>query len=168
MSTPYIGEIRLVGFTFAPQGWAFCDGSTLSIAENDTLFSLLGTTYGGDGVSTFQLPNLTGRIPVHAGTGQSPYVQGQTGGATTVTLNANQMPAHQHSVASQNGGGNSQTPAGNYFASTSPAVYATPATYVAMGSTVGAAGSSQPHDNMQPYLVMNYIISLFGVYPSRS
>ena len=168
MSTPYIGEIRLVGFSFAPEGWAFCDGSTLSIAENEVLFALLGTTYGGNGVSTFSLPNLTGRVVVHQGTGQSTYVIGQSGGSSTVALTANQMPSHQHAVASQNGAGDAATPAGNFFASTSPPVYATPAAYVSMGSAVGAAGSSQGHDNMQPYIVMNFIISLFGVFPSQN
>ena len=168
MSTPYVGEIRLVGFTFAPQGWAFCDGSLLSIADNEVLFTLIGTTFGGNGQTTFALPNLTGRVVVHQGTGQSTYSLGQSGGVTAVTLSASQMPAHTHAVNSQSGGGNASAAAGNFFATTAPPIYATPSGYVTMGSTVGSAGANQPHDNMQPYLVMNYIISLYGVYPSQS
>jgi len=169
VSDPYVGEIRLVGFNFAPEGWAFCDGSTLSIADNDVLFNLLGTTFGGNGTNTFALPNLTGRVVVHQGTGTgSSYTLGQTGGVSSVTLSATQMPAHSHAVKSQSGAGNATGPAGNFFATASPSVYATASGYVSMGSTVGSTGGSQPHDNMQPYLVMNYIISLFGVYPSQS
>ena len=169
MSTPYIGEIRLVGFNFAPASWAFCDGSLLSVADNAALFNLLGTTYGGDGQNTFALPNLTGRVVMHQGPGTgSTYTIGQTGGVTSVTLSANQMPLHTHAVNSRSGGGNAVTAAGNFFAPTSPPVYAVPAGYVAMGSSVASAGGSQSHDNMQPYLVMNYIISLYGIYPSQN
>ena len=168
MSSSYVGEIRLVGFNFAPQGWAFCDGSLLSIANNEVLFTLLGTTYGGDGVNTFALPNLTGRVPVHQGTGQSNYVMGQTGGVASVTLTTNQMPIHTHTVNGQSGIGNAVSPVNNYFAGSTPAIYSLPSGYVNMGSVVGLTGGSQAHDNMQPYLAMNYIISLFGIYPSQN
>jgi microcystin-dependent protein len=170
MSDPYVGQIALVAFNFAPQGWAFCDGSLLSISENDVLFVLLGTTYGGDGQTTFGLPDLRGRVPIHQGTlaGGGAYTLGQQGGASSVTLSSGQMAAHTHAVASLSGAGTATTANGNYFASSASEVYGVPGSYVAMGSTVSPMGGSQSHDNMQPYLAMNYIISLYGIFPSQS
>lgn len=167
MSTPYIGEIRLFGGNFAPAGWAFCDGSLLPISENDALFVLIGTTYGGDGQSTFALPDLRGRTPVH----QAPtYVMGQKGGAESVTLTTQQLPAHTH-TALGTGGGNAISPGGAYW-STDPggntAAYSSANPDSAMSAAaVGTTGGSTPHDNMSPFLVVNYIIALFGVFPSQ-
>jgi microcystin-dependent protein len=172
MATPYIGEIRIFGGNFPPQGWAFCDGSLLAISENDALFNLIGTTYGGNGTNTFALPDLRGRVAVHQGSnGSSSYVIGQQGGGETVTLATGQLPAHTHQA---NGGpaGTTVSPSGNFW-STDPAgntaAYAssTPDSKMNAGA-LSSAGGSQPHDNMSPYLVTNYIISLFGIYPSRS
>jgi microcystin-dependent protein len=168
MATGYIGEIRLVGFNFAPSGWAMCNGQTLSISENEALFTLLGTTYGGDGQNTFALPNLQGRVPVHQGTGLSSYTLGEIGGVATVTLNTSQMPTHTHPVTCQTGAGTAGTAVNGVFAPAPKGVYATPGASVAMGSLVSSVGGSLSHDNMQPYLAMNYIISLYGVFPSQS
>ena len=171
MSEQYIGEIRAVGFNFAPTGWALCNGQTLPINQNQALFSILGTTYGGDGVTTFNLPDLRGRTPVHFGTGGSgnQVSLGQVGGAESVILNGNQSP-HTHLVAAQSAGGNSNTPSGNLpGASASPvqAYGSTPGPQM-NGSIVGLAGGSQPHSNIQPVLVVNYIIAITGIFPSRN
>ncbi len=171
MSQAFVGEIRLVGFNFNPSGWHLCDGSLLSISENDVLFSLLGTSYGGDGQNTFAVPDLRGRAPIHQGQGQglSLYVIGQQGGLESVTLNTTQLPVHTHGVSATSVQGTSSTAAGSYFGPTSPVnIFATTGNPVAMGSQVGMAGSGQPHENRQPFLTMNYVISLYGVYPSRS
>jgi microcystin-dependent protein len=166
MSQPYIGEIRMFGGNFAPAGWAFCDGSILSIAENDTLFTLIGTTYGGDGQTTFALPNLQSRVPVHMGNG---FTLAQTGGEEQVTLTVNQIPAHSHVPQANSGTGTQTSPAGNVWASSSNFPYATNAPSASMNpGAVGLAGGSQPHDNMVPFLAINFIISLFGIYPSQS
>ncbi len=174
MSSPYVGEIRLFAGNFAPVGWAFCDGSIQSIANNETLFNLIGTTYGGDGQSTFALPNLSGRFPLHQGTGQgAAYVMGQSGGAETVAVTVAQLPAHSHQVATT-APGTANVPASTLLLSDqagAPPVYAAPnaATLVALaGQSVGATGGGQGHDNMHPYLAVNFIISLFGVYPSQN
>jgi microcystin-dependent protein len=158
----------MVGFNFAPSGWAFCDGSLVAISENSTLYNLIGTTYGGDGQTTFGLPNLLGRVPVHMGSG---FVQGQLAGTETVTLLTSQIPAHTHAAAASGNGGASNVPTNNYWA------YWTGAQYTSAGTAANAAmrsdavvpvGGSQPHDNMMPFLAVNFIISLFGIYPSQS
>ncbi len=166
---PYVGEISLVGFNFAALDFALCSGALLSIAQNTVLFELIGTTYGGDGQNTFALPDLRGRAPVHmSSTG---YVIGQLGGAELVTLTQNQLPQHAHQVAAAAAAGSRQSPAAAALATARDPAYAVPALLpvtVAMGaSAISPAGGSQPHDNMPPYVVMNYQISLFGVFPSQ-
>ena len=168
MSTPYIGEIRMFAGNFAPAGWAFCNGALMAIDQNDALFNLIGTTYGGDGQTTFALPNLQSRVPVHAGPG---FTLGQTGGAESVTLTTSQIPAHSHVPLCFDGAGNQSSPANGVWASTSPATYyaTDPAPNVQMSpAAIGSSGGSQPHDNMMPFLVINFILSLFGVFPSQT
>jgi microcystin-dependent protein len=155
---------------FAPIGWALCQGQILSIAENDVLFQLIGTTYGGDGQQTFALPDLQGRVPIHMGTlpGGSTYIIGQNGGAEIVTLTPQQIPAHTHQALCASGPGNSPSPAGAFWASDGAARYASGnAPLAALNSnTVTTAGGNQPHDNVVPFLAINFIISLFGIFPS--
>jgi microcystin-dependent protein len=167
MSEPYVGEIRLFAGNFAPLNWAFCDGQLLSIAENVVLFELIGTTYGGDGQSTFQLPDLRGRVPVHQGNG---YVQGQSGGQETVTLSGAQMPAHSHAMqASTSPASATQGPTGVLGSSAAMHLYGTGAPNMAMdANAITQAGGGQPHENMPPFVALNYIISLFGVFPSQN
>jgi microcystin-dependent protein len=178
MAQPFLGQIMLVGFNFAPIGWAFCDGSLLSIAQNTALFSLLGTTYG-DGVNNFALPDLRGRVPLGFGNGPglSPYVLGQQTGSEAVALTAAQMPAHSHMLGAQDATGNTLSPTGAFLArGEEPAskanvnIYSTStASPVTLNqATVQVAGGSQPHANIQPVLAMNYIIALQGIFPSRS
>lgn len=173
MSDPYVGEIRLVGFNFAPVGWAFCNGETLAISQYEVLFQLIGTTYGGDGQQTFQLPDLQGRSPVHQGQGAglSSRVLGEKAGSEQVTLSPQQMPQHSHPAKCDTTGGNQLSPA-NGFWSVDPSGqfgnYAASTDSVMNPGAVGMAGGSQPHENLQPYLGMNYIISLFGIFPSQS
>jgi microcystin-dependent protein len=164
MSTPYVGEIRLVAFNFAPENWALCNGATLSISQNEVLFALLGTTFGGDGVNTFRVPDLQGRIALHQG---STFVMGQSGGAESVTLTTAQLPSHTHTIGAQVAAGTAQSPAGGVFAASSAPQYGTGAGSVS-GQALQSAGSGQPHENRMPYLTCNYIISLFGIFPSRS
>ena len=166
MDTPFIGEIALVGFNFAPNGWALCDGSLLPIAQNTALFSLLGTQYGGDGITNFALPDLRGRAPIHfgAGTALSPREIGERGGAEVVALTKAQLPPHTHSEPAA-GRRTSGQPTGR-----APAIggdYGRPSTTAKMAPT-GPVGGGQPHENMPPFLVMNYIIALFGIYPPRA
>jgi microcystin-dependent protein len=165
MSQPYVGEIRIFGGNFAPVGWMFCDGQLLPISEYDTLFNLIGTYYGGDGQSTFGLPDLRGRLPIHMGNG---FVLSQTGGVETVTLTANTIPAHNHTVTASSSPSYTSVPNGNYLAS-GPDIYdqGKPGTAV-MAGAISSAGGSQPHSNLQPYLCLDFIISLFGIYPSQS
>ncbi len=166
MSQPFVGEIRMAGFNFPPAGWARCDGSLLPIAENDTLFNLIGTTYGGDGQTTFALPDLRGRMPVHAGNG---LTLGQVGGVEQVTLTANQIPSHTHAAQAQNSVGNSASPANSVWAnSTLNQFTAGPAAAPMNAANVAATGGNQPHDNMMPFTAVNFIISLFGIYPSQN
>jgi microcystin-dependent protein len=167
MSYPFIGEIRMFGGNFAPQGWMFCDGSLLPIAENEALFTLIGTTYGGDGQSTFALPDLRGRVPVHQGTS---FTLGQSGGEETVTLTASQIPTHTHQGRGTGDGGAATDPTNGVWASTPQLPYhAVADPQVAMApDAVGTAGGSQPHDNMLPFLGMNFIISLFGIFPTQA
>ncbi len=168
MSSPYVGEIRIVGFNFAPLDWAFCDGALLQISQNDTLYNLIGTTYGGDGQTTFALPDLRSRIPIHQGTG---FTLAQNGGAETVTLTVGQIPAHSHVPLANSGGGTSNNPAGNVWANWTGDQYSDqpPSSQNQMNAAaVGFTGGSQPHNNIPPYLAVNFIISLFGIYPSQS
>ena len=172
MSQPYVGEIRLFGGNFAPAGWAFCDGRLLPISENETLFQLIGTTYGGDGQSTFALPDLRGRVPVHQGTGAgATYLMAQTGGVESVTLTTAQMPVHTHPMQATSSG-QQASPQGAYFAVVSSsqaganAYGAAPTDTPLVPTSVSSAGGNQPHENMQPTLFVNYIISYFGVFPS--
>ena len=168
MSTPYVGEIRLFAGNFAPQGWMFCQGQLLSIAENDVLFTLVGTTYGGDGENSFALPDLRGRVPVHQGqvSGLTPRTLGEVGGTETVTLTASQLPVHTHALHANGAAATGTAPGGALLAATGSASYDPGAAATAMAAgAVGSAGGSQPHDNMAPTLTVNYIISLYGVYP---
>lgn len=169
MSTSYVGEVRLVGFNFAPVGWAFCDGSTLSIAENSTLFNLIGTIYGGNGQTTFNLPDLRGRVPIHQGSnGSNTYVIGQPGGVESVTVVMNQFPAHNHALLGTNNAGTSNSPASNVVAKLTNAWSAAAPSAAMNPSTLTlSAGGNQPHENRQPYQVLNWVISLYGVYPSQ-
>ncbi len=166
MSDPFVGEIRMFGGTFAPMDWAFCDGQLLSISQADALFSLIGTLYGGDGTNTFALPDLRGRLPVHRGNG---YGIGQSGGQETVALQAAHLPSHTHTVQARAGSGDKDSPSGNVWASAPDARYSTADPSLAMkSSAVGYTGSSQAHNNMMPFLAVNFIISLAGLYPARS
>ena len=165
MSQPFIGEIRLFGGNFAPAGWAFCNGQLLAISENDALFTLIGTTYGGDGESTFALPDLRGRVPIHVDTG---FVLGQNGGVEQVTLTTQQIPVHSHPLLASTAGGSSTNAAGNVTASSpSMDLYFQDVASASMNAAaVLPVGGSQPHENLQPYLCVSYIISLFGIFPS--
>jgi microcystin-dependent protein len=169
VSEPFIGELRLFPYNFAPRGWAFCNGQLIAISQNTALFSLLGTTYGGNGQTTFALPDLRGRVPVSAGQGPglSSYSLGQTGGTETVTLLQTQMPAHNHQVAVSNGGATASRPAGNYLAAGGS--YTTPSDGNTLAPTaVTPSGGNQPHENTQPYLTLNWCIALEGIFPSRN
>jgi microcystin-dependent protein len=165
MSSPFIGEIRMFGGNFAPAGWAFCNGALMAIDQNDALFNLIGTTYGGDGQTTFALPDLQSRIPVHVGPG---FALGQTGGVETVTLTTAQIPVHSHVPQGNSGAGTQSSAANgmwaqstlNQFSSAPPTVSMAPAAH-------GPSGGSQPHDNMMPFLAVNFILSLFGIFPSQ-
>ena len=167
MAQPYVGEIRMVGCNFAPVGWAFCDGSVLSISQNEVLFNLIGTTYGGDGVNTFKLPDLRGRIPLHQGAG---FVLGQAGGTEAETLTTQQIPQHTHAATCRSTGSDSPNPAGAVWGVTAQNQYTPSDSMNAQMSagTVGAAGGSQPHENRAPFLVVNFIIALFGVFPTQT
>jgi microcystin-dependent protein len=166
MSDPYVGEIRMFGGNFAPNGWLFCQGQLLSISDYDTLFNLIGTTYGGDGESTFGLPNLASRIPVHQGAG---YPIGSTGGAEMVQLQPQNLPVHSHAALASNAAASQTSPSGGVWAAWSQPGYSSSAPNVTMNAAaLAASGGSQPHDNMPPFLAINFIISLFGIYPSQS
>ena len=168
MAQPYVGEIRMFGGNFAPVGWAFCDGALQAISDNTTLFNLIGTTYGGDGQSTFALPDLRGRLPVHQGNG---FTLAETGGAESTTITVQQLPAHSHSMLASQNTGAASNPQGNVIDQMSGAilVYKGQNPTVAMSSlAVGPVGGSQPHSNFQPYLCVNCIISLFGIFPSQT
>ena len=173
MADPFVAEIRIFPFNFAPKGWAFCNGQLLPLSQNTALFSLLGTTYGGDGKSTFALPNLQGSAPMHPGQGPglSLHDLGETGGSETVSLLESEIPAHSHSVLAQNAPGNRTNPIGNSFARLSSGnAYIPPAgaPLVAMAAeTLPPAGGDQPHNNMQPYLTLNFNIAMQGVFPPR-
>jgi microcystin-dependent protein len=166
VAQPYVGEIRMFAGNFAPAGWMFCEGQLLPISENETLFQLIGTTYGGDGQSTFALPDLRGRIPIHQGNG---FILAETGGAEEITLTASQIPAHNHALLVTAGSGNTTTPTGAVLAQTDgtimPYISDPPSLNMSAGA-IGPLGGSQPHTNFQPYLCVDFIISLFGIFPS--
>src|SRR5580698_1243006 len=173
MADPFVGEIRVFPFNFAPNGWALCNGQILPISQNTALFSLLGTYYGGNGTSNFALPNLQGNFPIHQGqgVGLSQYVIGETGGAASVTLLVSEIPTHTHTVACA-ATGNSSNPSNAVFGAAPrgkpPAYSAATGTKVNMNATaVATAGGSQPHNNMPPFLTLNFCIALQGIYPSR-
>jgi len=170
MAQPYVGEIRMFGGSFAPAGWAFCEGQLLSIAENEVLFQLIGTTYGGDGEENFAVPNLAGRIPVHQGQGSglSNRQIGEVAGVTDVTVTTQQMPAHNHAIVATQNLGNSSDPGGRVLATgTNVSMFRVIAPNVPFAPNVlGPAGGSQPHTNVMPYLAVSFIISLFGIFPS--
>ena len=166
MAQPYVGEIRMFAGNFAPAGWMFCDGQLLSISENETLFQLIGTTYGGDGQNTFALPDMRGRIPIHQGNG---FILAETGGAEQITLTAQQIPAHSHPLLASESPATQNTPGAAVLFAESATVdaYVSSGPFVAISPiTIGPAGGSQPHSNFQPYLCVNHIISLFGIFPS--
>ena len=167
MAQPYVGEIRMFAGNFAPAGWMFCEGQLLPISEYETLFNLIGTTYGGDGQSTFALPDLRGRIPLHFGNG---FTLAETGGVETVTLTVSQIPAHSHALLASTSVGNDTTPSNNVMSEPSgffPYVNVNPAATMSPAS-IGSVGGSQPHNNFQPYLCVDFIISLFGIFPSQT
>lgn len=165
MAQPYVGEIRLFAGNFAPAGWMFCEGQLLPISEYETLFILIGNTYGGDGMSTFALPDLRGRVPVHQGNG---FVLAETGGVEEVTLTVNQIPSHSHAVLASTDAGTESGPQDNVLAQpTAARMYVEAAPGVAMAvNTFSPAGGTASHTNLQPYLCVNYIISFFGIFPS--
>ena len=171
MGQPFVGEIRMFAGNFNPSGWAFCNGSPIAISQNDTLFTLIGTTYGGDGQETFDLPNLGGRVPVHMGTSPSSgtvYQEGESGGVETVTLNTNQIPNHGHALIATHDLAGATDPTGKIYAQSTliKQYFSAPPSFVQMNAGVVApVGGSQPHENMQPYQTLNYIISLYGIYP---
>jgi microcystin-dependent protein len=166
MSDPFIAEIRIFGFNFPPRNWAQCDGQLLLISANPALFSLLGTTYGGDGRTTFGLPDLRGRAALHPGTG---FSWGQRGGEEAVTLAENEMPAHTHAMQASSANATANSVSGNVLARSTTPLYASPGTGVSLSSTaVGPGGSSQGHPNMMPFRTVNFCIALIGLFPSRS
>ena len=166
MSEPFLAEVRIVGFNFAPRGWAFCDGQILPINQNQSLYSLLGTTYGGDGRTSFALPDLRGRTPLHVGNGHS---QGQKSGEETHTLAANEMPSHEHVAQASSANATAGTPSGNVLARSTSPLYAAPAGLTNLNAlSVSHVGGGQAHDNMMPYLALNFCIALQGLFPSRN
>lgn len=173
MAEPFIGQISIVGFNFAPRGWAMCDGQLLSIAQNTALFALLGTMYGGNGTTTFALPNLRGRVPIHVGqgTGLANRVQGEVGGSENVTLTAQQMPTHSHPVKCQSQQGNLGSPVNAYHAGDGTGFtldYADTADANMNAGSLGNTGGNQPHPNMPPFLALNFVIALQGIFPARN
>jgi microcystin-dependent protein len=171
MGQPYVGEIRMFGGSFAPAGWAFCNGQPLPISENEALFNLIGTTYGGDGQETFNLPDLQGRVPLHMGAGPdgTTYQLGEKDGVETVTLNASQVPVHNHALVASGTSAQAPQPQGAVLAQTiTVQPYIADAGQAALApASVTPAGGSQPHENLQPYLCISFIISLFGVFPHQ-
>ena len=175
MGQPYVGEIRLFAGNFPPNGWMFCEGAQLAISENEVLFQLIGTTYGGDGQSTFNLPNLASRVPIHMGTGPdgTTYQIGEMAGTEQETLTTQQIPNHNHPVLATNSQGTSQSPAGAVLATPTTAqpnvvMYGSDSTAQMNNQSISPVGGSQPHENTQPFLCINFIISLFGVFPSQT
>ena len=165
MAQPYVGEIRMFAGNFAPAGWMFCEGQLLPISEYETLFNLFGTTYGGDGQETFALPDLRGRLPVHQGNG---FILAETGGAEEITLTINQIPAHSHPLLGTTNNGTQVSPANTVLASSTVITPYAPelANQAMAANALSPVGGSQPHTNFQPYLCVDFIISLYGIYPS--
>jgi microcystin-dependent protein len=172
MSDPFVGEIRMFAGTFAPRSWALCDGQLLSVSQNDALFSLLGTIYGGDGRTTFGLPDLRGRIPIHAGSGPglTPRTLGAKSGGENATVSVNELPTHTHPFKGTNQFADTSNPSGNTVAkSTTVDAYINENPSVNLsGNAVTSEGGSQNHTNLMPFLCINFIIALFGIYPSRN
>lgn len=162
MGTPYLAEIRVFSFNFPPRGWALCNGQTLAINQNQALFALLGNTYGGNGQTTFQLPNLQGRVAMHTGNG---HPLGQSAGEATHTLLQNEMPGHIHTVSANSGLGNATSPTGNFPSAATANPYSTLTPNVALGPSTSNAGGSQPHENMMPYQTVSFCIALAGIFP---
>jgi microcystin-dependent protein len=170
MSEPFVGEIRMFAGNFAPRGWAFCDGQLLAVSQNDALFSLFGTIYGGDGRTTFGLPEMRGRIPIHqgAGPGLSNRQLGSKSGSERATVSANAIGAHSHSFTASNAAAGDGSPVGKTMATPSGSnIYGTGATSAMSASTITVTGEGQPHTNLMPSLCVNFIVALFGIYPSR-
>ena len=166
MSEPFLSEIKIVSFNFPPKGWALCNGQTLPINQNQALFALLGTTYGGNGQTTFNLPNLRGRVPIHMGGG---HTLGEAAGSTSVTVNLQQLPTHTHVAQAFSQNGDQVVPTGNLLGTVNNLYSAPGANQVALNAaTVGNVGGSQPHNNMMPYLTLNFIIALQGIFPSQN
>ena len=167
MAQPFVGEIRMFAGNFPPAGWAFCDGQLMPISENETLFTLIGTTYGGDGESTFALPDMRGRIPIHQGNG---FILAETGGAEQITLTVQQIAAHSHPLIATTSVANQSSPSNNIVAqSTAADLYVEDTATAALAtSAITPVGGSQPHTNFQPYLCIEFIISLFGIFPRFS
>jgi microcystin-dependent protein len=172
VAQPYVGEIRMFGGNFPPNGWAFCNGATMAISENETLFQLIGTTYGGDGESTFNLPDLQGRVPIHQGTGPDgqTYIVGEKAGVETVTLTLQQIPNHNHAFIGTGNPGTTTNPPNNIVAQNSGnTIYIEDQAFVPLApQSLLPEGGSQPHENIQPFLCVAFIISLFGIFPSQS
>ena len=167
MAQPYVGEIRMFAGNFAPAGWMFCEGQLMPISENETLFTLIGTTYGGDGQSTFALPDLRGRLPIHQGNG---FTLAETGGGEEITLTVQQIPAHSHNFLASTNNASVASAGGNVLAQTpsyTPYIAASPNSALSPNA-INPVGGSQPHNNFQPYLCLSFIISLFGIFPSQT
>jgi len=165
MSTPFMGEIKIISWNFPPKGWAFCNGQFLPINQNQALFSLFGTMYGGNGQTTFALPDLRGQVPIHVGQG---FVQGQKGGEPAHTLSISELPMHTHVANGTSANGNTPVPTANLLGQANN-VYRSPDNFVSLNpSTITNVGGSQPHENRQPFLVLNFIVALQGIFPSRN
>lgn len=165
MSDPFMGEVKIISWNFAPKGWAFCNGQFLPINQNQALFSILGTTYGGNGQTTFALPDLRGRVPFHVGNG---LILGESAGETAHTLNQSEMPAHNHVPVGSSTAASVPTPVANLWASAGQTVYAAASNSTMNPADILPVGGSQAHNNLSPYLVLNFIIALQGIFPSRN
>jgi microcystin-dependent protein len=166
MSEPFLSEIKIFSFNFPPKGWAFCNGQFLPINQNQALFALLGTTYGGNGQTTFALPNLRGRVPIHIG---NKHTLGEAAGSTSVTVNIQQLPQHIHFLQASSLGGDQLTPSNRLLANVQAKIYNDPVSQTTLSpQSVSSVGGSQPHNNMMPYLVLNFCIALQGIFPSRN
>jgi len=165
MSEPFLAEIKIISWNYPPKGWAFCNGTLLPINQNQALFAVLGTTYGGDGIRTFGLPNLQGRVPMHVGNG---IVLGELGGESTHTLNISEIPAHTHTPVGTSNSASLASPGGNLWCANQANPYATSVNTSMNPACVSPTGGSQPHQNMSPYLVLNFVIALQGIFPSQN
>ncbi|HEY0016492.1 MAG TPA: tail fiber protein [Longimicrobium sp.] len=166
MSEPFLSEIKIVSFNFPPKGWALCNGQLLPINQNQALFALLGTTYGGNGQTNFALPNLRGRVPIHFGAAHS---LGEAAGSTSVTVNIQQLPTHTHAMMGSQTAGDTPVPTNTVLAESTTLIYNNPAALTTLNPiSVSSVGGSQPHNNMMPYLVLNFIIALQGIFPSQN